>query len=72
MCLQYTTEACVAHGRFYTIKACIAPGRVPELHLDLSTLQSPLLLLDYKIKLFQRSVEISVDQSALYTTAQVN
>jgi hypothetical protein len=36
--------------------------------------KSPLLekLRNYKIKLFQRSVEILVDQSALYTTAQVN
>jgi hypothetical protein len=29
-------------------------------------------LRNYKIKLFQRSVEILVDQSALYTTAQVS
>ncbi len=28
MCLQYTTEACVAHRRVYTTKACAAPGRV--------------------------------------------
>ena len=45
-----TAGLCAAPGRVYTVKACAAPGPVytagPELHLDMSVQQEPMLLLD--------------------------
>jgi hypothetical protein len=46
----YTTESCAAPGRVNTIETFAATGRVytlgSELHLDVPSLQRPVLLLD--------------------------